>query len=105
LTVADVVAKIGWKLGNWVVDMLIDSCRCCQIRWKLGNWVVDILISQVHKKICSTLHKFSIHFSRVSKNFKELEVDFVEMGFLWVLTCLLTYLLPELYMSSSVSVH
>jgi hypothetical protein len=83
------------EIRYWVVDILIDSCRCCccQIRWKLGIWVVDILIDSCRccccqnwmeirllgcwifwfdkcTKNCSTLHKFSIHFSKVSKDFK-----------------------------------
>jgi len=73
LTVADVVAKIGWKLGNWVVDLLI---------------------SQVHtkKKFQHCINSQFI-FSQVSKDFKELEVDFVEMGFYGYLLAYLLYLL------------
>jgi hypothetical protein len=34
--VRELNVRLEWQLGNWVVVILIDSCRCCQIRWKLG---------------------------------------------------------------------
>jgi hypothetical protein len=55
---------------------------------EIRYWVVDI--DEKCRKNCSILHEFSIQFSQVSKDFKKLEVDFVEMGFCGYFTYLLT---------------